>query len=288
MTPLISVMMTVYNLDGLVSRAISSILNQSGFSDFELLILDDGSTDKTYEVMLSFQDSRLRVFHEDENRGISYGRNLLMKKAKGEWFYFMDGDDFVSKNFLKEMSQRIEEHPDIDCFFVDIYNEDLGGNLQKSFSLEEGYLSSPYDFLENGLLCTQSQMVRRGLFEGIEWPIGRFYEDVGTIYRLLPRIQKAYTVGTSYYYHCYRQDSIVHSRGRKPDMDLVELTWEQWQFIRDKISLKAAKRQLGPFRMACLWVTLNYRRDEQTELAFWLYDRMKTFQEAYENLYQKI
>lgn len=280
-----SLMMTVYNLDGLVKRAVNSILKQT-FDDFELLVLDDGSSDDTWKVLNSIVDSRLRLFREEENKGISFGRNRLMEEAVGEWFYFVDGDDYVSPNFLEEINKRIEDHPDVDCFFVDIYDEE-GGEIRRNFYLEEKELSSPYEILRNLLLCTQSQVVKRELFEGVEWPIGRYYEDVGTIYKLLPKINKAYSVGEAFYFHCAREDSIVHSRGRKPDMDLVELTWEQWKAIKPYISPRAAKKQLGAFRMACLWVTLNYRRDAQTELAFQLHEHMKTTKDTYDNFFLK-
>lgn len=100
MKPKISVIVPVYNTEKYLQRCIDSILLQS-FTDFELLLIDDGSTDSSGTICDKYteQDSRVRVFHKG-NGGVSSARNMGLDNAKGEWFTFVDSDDYVHPSFL--------------------------------------------------------------------------------------------------------------------------------------------------------------------------------------------
>ena len=99
-TPKISVIVPVYNVEKYLPRCIDSILSQT-FTDFELLLIDDGSTDGSGKICDAFaeKDSRIRVFHQD-NRGVSVARNLGIFHSNGEWICFVDSDDEVKENHL--------------------------------------------------------------------------------------------------------------------------------------------------------------------------------------------
>lgn len=99
--PKISIIVPVYNVEQYLSRCIDSILNQT-FSDFELLLIDDGSLDKSSKICdeYALKDSRIRVFHK-ENGGVSSARNLGLDNVRGEWVTFVDSDDWVKNNYLK-------------------------------------------------------------------------------------------------------------------------------------------------------------------------------------------
>ena len=100
MNPKISVIVPVYNVEKYLRRCIDSILAQT-FSDFELLLIDDGSKDSSGEICEEYagKDARIRVFHR-QNGGVSTARNLGIDKAKGEWIYFVDSDDVVLPSAL--------------------------------------------------------------------------------------------------------------------------------------------------------------------------------------------
>ena len=91
MPPEISVIIPTHNRDWAIRRSVESALAQS-FGNFELLVVDDGSTDQTRQVLANFSDPRLRVV-ETENRGVSCARNTGIQRAKGEWLAFLDSDD---------------------------------------------------------------------------------------------------------------------------------------------------------------------------------------------------
>ena len=100
-TPKISVIVPVYNVEKYLPRCIESILSQT-FSDFELLLIDDGSTDTSGNICDAYAktDSRIKVYHT-ENRGVSAARNLGIQEASADWICFVDSDDWVEEDYLK-------------------------------------------------------------------------------------------------------------------------------------------------------------------------------------------
>ena len=103
----ISIVMPVYNKEKYIARGINSILAQT-FNDWELIIIDDGSTDGSLNQCKKFRDSRIQVFHT-LNRGVSEARNLGISKATGEYITFIDSDDFVAENYLEKIYRPDEE-----------------------------------------------------------------------------------------------------------------------------------------------------------------------------------
>lgn len=102
-TKLVSVVVPIYNADSCLNRCVESILLQS-YSYFELLLIDDGSTDRSGNICDFYQnkDSRIRVFHQ-KNAGVSAARNLGIKEACGELLTFVDADDWIREDFLEKM-----------------------------------------------------------------------------------------------------------------------------------------------------------------------------------------
>lgn len=103
--PKVTIIVPVYNVEKYLTCCIGSILSQS-FKDFELLLIDDGSSDLSGEICDDYveKDARIRVFHK-ENGGVSSARNLGLDNAQGEWICFIDSDDWVEVDFLKELIQ---------------------------------------------------------------------------------------------------------------------------------------------------------------------------------------
>lgn len=121
MLPKVSVVMPAYNAEKYIGRAVESILNQT-YTDLELVIVEDGSTDNTPEIISSYHDSRVKLIWNNQNRGIAYSTNLGIEKAKGSYIALMDDDDMAAKDRLELQVEYLEEHPDIDI---------LGGRAAK-------------------------------------------------------------------------------------------------------------------------------------------------------------
>ena len=97
---MISIIVPIYKAEQYIHRCIDSILSQS-YTDFELLLIDDGSPDGCGAICDEYvaKDSRVRVFHK-ENGGVSSARNLGLEKAVGKWISFIDADDYISQDFF--------------------------------------------------------------------------------------------------------------------------------------------------------------------------------------------
>ena len=113
----VSVIVPVYNAEGVVSRGVDSILAQ-GYPDFELILVDDGSTDNSGAICDNYaqQDGRVKAFHQ-ENAGVSAARNAGLKVAQGEWVTFVDSDDIVLDGFLESLVMAVNRDERIDLAY---------------------------------------------------------------------------------------------------------------------------------------------------------------------------
>ena len=109
--PLISIILPVYNAQDYLYEAINSIISQT-FTNFELLAINDGSTDGSINILKSFQDKRIRILNNDSNLGLIYSLNRGIHEAKGEFIARMDADDIADPNRLKIQLNYLFQHPD--------------------------------------------------------------------------------------------------------------------------------------------------------------------------------
>ncbi len=112
MTPMISVLLPVYNGEKYLREAIDSILNQT-YRDFEFLIINDGSTDKSVEIIQKYNDSRIKLIHNKENMGLIYTLNKGLDLANGQYIARMDADDISLPNRLKLQVDFMENHSNV-------------------------------------------------------------------------------------------------------------------------------------------------------------------------------
>ncbi|CAN0602309.1 unnamed protein product, partial [Ectocarpus sp. 12 AP-2014] len=104
-----SVVIPLYNKEHYIKKTMGSVFSQK-FQDYEILVINDGSTDNSPSIARSFHDKRLRVI-DQENSGVSSARNRGVEEARGDWIAFLDGDDIWSADHLHELSCLIEEYP---------------------------------------------------------------------------------------------------------------------------------------------------------------------------------
>lgn len=114
MKPLISVIMSVYNDSQNLKSSIESVLNQD-FKDFELLLMDDGSSDESISIMRSYsKDKRVKIFQNDQNLGLTKSLNILLKESKGTLIARQDSDDIsMSSRFTKQLNYLQQENLDV-------------------------------------------------------------------------------------------------------------------------------------------------------------------------------
>lgn len=128
-----SIIIPVYNIEKYIQIAIESILNQK-YQDFELIIIDDGSTDKSGEICKQYKNDKRVKLIQKKNQGVSSARNLGLEKATGEYIIFVDGDDYLEPNTLQIIANNIENNDMI----IFGYNEKFKKKIyQKNMTINE-------------------------------------------------------------------------------------------------------------------------------------------------------
>lgn len=111
--PLVSVVMPVFNGSSTIRLALSSLVYQD-YENWECIVVNDGSTDDTINVIKSFGDSRIKLINLDKNRGRGFARDIAIKNCKGKYLCYLDADDFLHHKKIHEQVQVLECNPDID------------------------------------------------------------------------------------------------------------------------------------------------------------------------------
>lgn len=185
----VSVILCVYNEEKFVRKAIESVLSQS-LSDFEFIIVNDGSTDDTLNIISSYDDERIRVI-DQSNKGLGASRNMAIDLARGEYVTFLDGDDWFSDDALEiAYSEAKSRDTDISIFQIKYFDDDTGeysdndwfnlNSFDKSF---DGRVFSPdecRDFLFD-LSVNACQKIYKNTFlqsSGARFVEGIYFEDM--------------------------------------------------------------------------------------------------------------
>lgn len=180
---LVSVIIPTYNRAHTLPRSIESVLNQS-YSNFELIIVDDGSTDETADVIKQYNDSRIRYFHT-ENRGACAARNFGIKKARGEYISFQDSDDFWYPEKLQaELHCLAKNDADIVFCKMQSIDETSGRFLsvvpsKKQRNTFENLLIS--NFISTQMILMKTSIAKENLFN-VKYPRFQDWEYVIRLY----------------------------------------------------------------------------------------------------------
>ncbi len=124
--PLVSIIMPVYNASLFLEEAVMSVVNQT-YNNWELLIIDDGSTDNSFELLSKFKDSRIRIT-QTRKSGVSAARNIGLQKMQGDFLCFLDADDVLPPNSIKARLKQFKSDPQIE--FVDGWVEVFDVNME--------------------------------------------------------------------------------------------------------------------------------------------------------------
>jgi len=132
-----SVIIPLYNKAEYIAKAMQSVLGQT-FVELELLIIDDGSTDNSLQIVKQFDDPRIRITSQ-ENAGVSTARNNGVASAKYEHVAFLDADDWWDSGYLNEMQALINKYPDAGLWSAKYYKVKHGKNIEANIGLEDGF-----------------------------------------------------------------------------------------------------------------------------------------------------
>lgn len=232
--PLISVIVPVYNVEPYLKRCIESVLAQT-FTDFELILIDDGSPDNSGEICDEYikKDSRIHVIHQD-NGGLSAARNAgidwAFEKSDSQWLAFVDSDDWVHPRYLEYLLQAVieEKTKASACGIVRVESEVEMSETQFSVNCEQW----DHFYLESWVrgVVAVNKLYSKELFKDMRYPVGKLHEDEFLTYRLLAKAGTISYVDANLYYYYQNPNSIMKSEFSIAKLDGIQALKEQCEF----------------------------------------------------------
>ena len=223
--PLVSIITPTYNRADFIEQAVNSVLAQT-YASFELLIVDDGSTDNTRDLLKpALADSRVRYFRQ-QNQGQSVARNLALSEAKGDLVCFLDSDNYWPAEKLEHQVSLFRQHPDYDVIYGDIIVIDEKGQevSRKNMRRYSGHIAR-YMICDN-CVSMNTAMARRRCFDELGAMSGkrRVADDYDLWLRFSARFRFLYVPEFLAYYRVM-DDQISSDKTRRFDSN--------WQIITD-------------------------------------------------------
>ena len=215
---LLTVVIPVYNVEKYLKRCVESVLVQE-WHNYDILLVDDGSTDSSPQICDDYAKvyDFISVIHK-KNGGLSAARNTGISNAEGEYVYFPDPDDWIEPNTFSDLAEVIEsDQYDIISFnreFVKSEHDIIKSDSKRTKRLtgKEALIDMfSYGFVT---VFANDKIYRKALFtkNTIQFPVGKYYEDLGTNYKLFLAAKKVYATNQKYYHYLIdNPDSITKS-----------------------------------------------------------------------------
>lgn len=281
---LISVVVPVYNVEHYLKKCVDSICHQT-YRNLEIILVDDGSTDCSGSLCDEFatSDSRIRVIHKS-NGGLSDARNAGMELASGEWWMFVDSDDYIAPDTVETLLlAAVENHCEIAvCNMMRIYED----GKQEPFycPVTEPTIwagEQRFETLRQPSVC--NKLFRADLFKELRFPKRKFYEDTFVYHVLAHRANRIALTGLSGYYYLSRRESILgQSQFTDRYFDYVEAIHERAMFLFNHGVSRYGEEACLSLYAAIVNSTKNIRKTPQNAEHF---QRMWEWYElAYRNL----
>ena len=229
--PKVSVIVPFYNVEGYIEKCLETLVNQT-LQDIEIILVNDGSKDRSVNIVKKFQSSYPEkiVYLEKENGGLSDARNYAIPHAKGEYIAFLDSDDYVEKDMYQKMYElAVKENSDmVECDFYWEYpnktRKDVG----------EIYHGSN-EMIEKIRVVAWNKLIKKEILEDtkIQFPKGYRYEDVEFTYKLIPYIKNVSFLKEACIHYIQREGSISNSQNErtKEIFDVLEHVLQYYKEI---------------------------------------------------------
>lgn len=239
---LISIIVPIYKVEKYLDFCISSIVNQT-YKNLEIILVNDGSMDLCPEICKKWEqiDRRICVINK-KNGGLSDARNFGIAAASGEYFSFIDSDDYVDSHFIEFLYETMRAaNSDISMCAYSMVREET--NKKNNIEIEHDYTIETYsreDALRRLLSSNPfgdyawNKLYKKKLFDSIRYPIGRKMEDIGTTYLLFDQCSKISFINCPLYYYVQRNGSILHNIDLKYHIDKYILSYERYLYLGNR------------------------------------------------------
>ena len=227
--PSVSVIVPIYQVEDYLKRCLETLVNQT-LEDIEIILVNDGSTDRSAEIAKEYQEKyRTKIrYVEKENGGLSDARNFGMQYAKGEYVAFLDSDDYVELSTYQDMYMlaKKEKSDLVECDFIWEYphkqKEDIGQIYQ-----------GKHEMLEKVRVVAWNKLIKREILEKtkVKFPKGYHYEDVEFTYQLIPHLEIISFLKKPCIHYIQRENSISNSQNErtKEIFDVLEHVLKYYQ-----------------------------------------------------------
>lgn len=224
MSDLISIVVPVYNVEQYIEQCIDSILQQT-YSNIEIILVNDGSTDSSGEICERYakKDKRIKLIQK-KNGGLSDARNYGIVAAKGRYIGCVDSDDWIEADMYEKLYKACIDN-DADISVCGHFRE----YVNKTVLYEQKYeILSANQALEKLIRGEElhdhawSKLYKKFLFNEIEYPVGKLYEDVRTTYKLIAKSSKVISIPNPLYHYRQRKGSIAHGDFNENVFQLLE------------------------------------------------------------------
>lgn len=233
----ISIIMSVYNETDLLKRSITSVMNQT-FSDWELIIIDDGSKDEVLQICHSFAEKDARVrFYRQKHAGLATARNYGIRFMRGQYVAFLDADDYMHPQMLEWLYQAIVSTGTLiaACGFRRVKQippiSEMTEFQKHRFQtvLIAGDSKDKKDTKLKDNVYAWNKLYHKSLFEQIKFPDGRFHEDLAIMHKLFARAEKITICKEVLYYYYQNPHGIINTINEDKVFDCL---WAYRQRIR--------------------------------------------------------
>ena len=233
MNPKISIIVPVYKVEPYLRRCVSSLRNQT-LQEIEIILVDDGSPDNCGAICDEYAliDSRIKVIHQ-ENQGLSAARNVGIQHVSSKYIMFVDSDDWVAPDYCLKPYQIASSHNAALIFFLTYLvkpNKQPKPSAKADQTVVSISKSEAYGLLESSVgNVAWNKLYEKNLFNDISFPLNRFCEDIGTLYRIVAAANTIYFLKQPLYYYFIRTESLSHSVSSRFMEDYFEMSFQKYE-----------------------------------------------------------
>lgn len=231
--PVISIIVPVYNVEKYIKKCVDSILQQT-FTEWELILIDDGSTDNCPVICDKYteKDQRISVIHK-ENGGLSDARNTGLKKANGKYIFFVDSDDYIMPETLEHLCDAMKGREDTIVLMDTLLVWENRTSTRKSLLYGNVSGQEAVEGLFNGKIPNYApgKLYPRKMWENVLFPVGKYFEDIGTIYKVFFKCKQVIILKGIGYCYVQRKGSIT-DRAVMTRMDAIDAYKQQLAFAK--------------------------------------------------------
>lgn len=261
----LSIIIPVYNTEQTLGRCINSVL-QSSLNNFEIILINDGSTDNSANICESYKNSypqQIQVIHQ-KNQGLSAARNAGLDISKGQYVTFIDSDDYISKDLYCHLLEQLNVNHNIDLLEYSLVKE-TQNNTEILFNFKDFIYRNHRSYWIKTHAYTHAfawnKIYKRELFKDLRYPIGKKFEDVWLLPRIIQKCQTIATTSCGYYHYDYNPHGITATADGMALQDLLNAhlkVFEQYQNADYYLSL--LNIQIDVFNRLKTPILLPYKR----------------------------